>query len=448
VPAMAPREAAPLAVADAAGGDSDGGPDSVNGRSRGRRRRKSFPGLLRSIAPELVSGASDNDPTNVGTAVAVGARSAYQLSWVALLVAPLLAVVQTIAAHVGVVARNDLQTLAVERYGRRLGAILLVSVVVVNVVTIAADLQAGAAGIGVLVGLDPRWLVVPLGLALVGLLLLGRYEEVATVLRYLLLGFLAFGAAAVLAQPDWSRLLRASLVPALSLRHGEVAGALALLGTTLTSYVYVWETVSRGREEPLEESPENDRLARTRIGAVAGAVFTALVLWFMLVASAATLGQQHESVRSVQDAAAALGPLAGSLTTELFALGLLTSAVVALPVLMATTAYVVGAQFDWRRGLSERVRQARRFYAILAASIGLGLAVTLAGVSVIGMLVVASVIGGLGTPFGLVVLVRLARDPVVMGARPISSGLAIAGFTVAIVVGGFGLLLVIAALLD
>jgi Mn2+/Fe2+ NRAMP family transporter len=189
-------------------------------------------------------------------------------------------------------------------------------------------------------------------------------------------------------------------------------------------------------------------LARTRIGAVAGAVFTAVVLWFMLVASAATLGQQHESVRSVQDAAAVLGPLAGSLTTEFFALGLLTSAVVALPVLMATTAYLVGAQFDWRRGLSERVRQARRFYAILPTSIGLGLAVTLAGISVIGMLVAASVIGGLGTPFGLIVLVRLARDRAVMGARPISRALAIAGFTVAIVVGGFGLLLVIAALLD
>jgi Mn2+/Fe2+ NRAMP family transporter len=175
-----------------------------------------------------------------------------------------------------------------------------------------------------------------------------------------------------------------------------VLGGLALLGTTLTSYVYVWETVSRGPEVPPDESPDKETLTRTRIGAVAGAVFTAVILWFMLVASAATLGQHHGTVSSVQDAAAALGPLAGSTATDLFALGLITSAVVALPVLMATTAYVVGAQFDWRGGLSEGVGQAQRFYGILAAFIGLGLDVRLAGVSVVAMLVAASVIVGLG----------------------------------------------------
>ena len=131
-------------------------------------------GFLRSIGPELISGASDNDPTNVGTAAAVGASTAYQLAWVALLVAPLLGVVQTIAAHVGSVARNDLQTLTLKRYGRGVAALLLASVVIVNVVTIAADLQAGAAGIGLVAGVDSRWLVLPLGVVLVALLLAGR----------------------------------------------------------------------------------------------------------------------------------------------------------------------------------------------------------------------------------------------------------------------------------
>jgi Mn2+/Fe2+ NRAMP family transporter len=386
----------------------------------------------------VLSGASDNDPTNVGTAVAVGARTAYQLSWIALLVAPLLGVVLTIAAQVGAVARADLQTLTVKRYGQRVGAVLLVSVVIVNVVTIAADLQAGAAGVGLLAGVDPRWLVLPLGLALIALLIVGKYDELVAVLRYALLGFLAFGVAAVLARPDWSQLLRSSLVPTLSLNHDALAGGLALLGTTLTSYVYVWETVSRS-EEPSHAGPDDRGLARARLGAVVGAVFTAVILWFMLVASAATLGQRHEMVSSAQDAAQVLGPLAGSLATEFFAFGLLVSAVVALPVLMATTAYVVGAQFDWRRGLSERVGGARRFYAALTASIALGLTTSLAEVPVVDMLVAASVIGGLGAPFGLVLLVRLARDQGVMGAQTISRWLAIAGWTVAAVVGGVGL---------
>jgi Mn2+/Fe2+ NRAMP family transporter len=418
----------------------------MNRRDEVRIRWSRVRRLLRSIGPELVSAASDNDPTNVGTAAAVGAQTGYQLSWLALLVAPLLGVVLTIAAEVGTVARDDLQSLTLKRYGRGVAAVLLVSVVVVNLVTIAADLQAGAAGLGLLVGVDTRWLVAPLGLALAGLLVAGRYGQVVAVLRYLMLGFAAFGAAAVLAHPDWPRLL-ASLVPALPLRPGVVAGGLALLGTTLTSYVYVWETIGRGVEEPADGSVQGSVQGsrRARVGAVIGAVFTAVILWFMLVAAAATLGRHHQAAASAQDAARALRPLAGSAAADLFAAGLVVSAVVALPVLMATTAYVVGAHFDWRRGLSERVGNARGFYAILIASIGLALAVSLARIPVIGMLVAASVIGGLGTPIGLVLLVRLARDPRVMGPRRISRRLALAGWAVTVIVGGLGLLAILAA---
>jgi NRAMP (natural resistance-associated macrophage protein)-like metal ion transporter len=412
------------------------------GTTRPRRWRHRLGGWWRSIGPELVSAASDNDPTNVGTAALVGARTGYQLAWVALLVAPLLAIVQAIAAQVGSVARNDLQTLTLQRYGRRVAAVLLASVVVVNVVTIAADLQAGAAGVGLLAGVNSGWLVVPLGLALVGLLLVGKYDEVVGVLRYLLLGFLAFGVAAFLAHPDWSRVLTSSFVPTPSLRRGVVAGGLAVLGTTLTSYVYMSETIGRGREDGPPVTNDHLGLARARIGAVIGAVFTAVIFWSMLLASAATLGQHHRGVTSAQGAAQALRPIAGPLAADFFAIGLIVSAVVALPVLMSTTAYVVGAQFDWRRGLSEPVHRARGFYGALAASIGLAFAVTLANISVIGMLLAASVIGGLGTPIGVALLVLLARDHTVMGMQVISPRLAFAGWTVVAIIGGCGLLFV------
>jgi Mn2+/Fe2+ NRAMP family transporter len=342
-----------------------------------------------------------------GTAAAVGAQTGYQLSWVALLVAPLLGVVLTIAAQVGAVARDDLQSLTRKRYGRGVAAVLLVSVVVVNLVTIAADLQAGAAGIGLLAGVGSRWLGAPLGAALAGLLLAGRYGQVVAVLRYLMLGFAAFGP-----RPCW----RIRTGPACSkpvwFRRCRSAA---------TRWQAAWPcSAPRGVEEPPDGTPEGSGLARARASAVAGAVFTAVILWFMLVASAATLGRHHQAV---------------------------TSAVVALPVLMATTAYVVGAQFGWRRGLSEGIGRARAFYAVVVASVGLALAVSLANISVIGMLVAASVIGGFGTPVGLVLLARLARDPRVMGPRPISRRLAIAGWAVAVIVGGFGLLAIIGAAL-
>ncbi len=412
-----------------------------------RARRALRPRALAGIGPEILTAASDNDPTNVGTAAVVGAQTAYQLSWVALLTAPLLGVVLAIAAQVGMVARSDLQSLVLKRYGQSVSRVLLVSVVLVNLVTIAADLQAGAAGIGILAGVGSGWVILPLGLALVGLLLIGRYDEVVAVLRYLLIGFLAFGVAAVLARPDWAQVVRGIFVPVMTWQPQALAGALALLGTTLTSYVYLWETIARGVEEPADTSPGRTGLAQAKLGAVVGAISTAVILWFMLVACAATLGRRHLAVATAQDAASALRPLAGSLAPGFFAAGLVASAVVALPVLMATTAHVVGAEFDWRRGLSQKVRHAQGFYGILAASIALGVAVDLAGVPPIVMLVAASVIGGLGTPIGIALLVGLGRDPQVMGDQRISVRLAAAGWTAAIVVGGFGLLYVIGAAL-
>ena len=369
---------------------------SVTGRMRGRRPQSSLPRSLRSIGPEVLSGASDNDPTNVGTAVAVGAQTAYQLSWVALLVAPLLGVVLTIAAQVGAVARADLQTLTVKRHGQRVGAVLLASVVLVTwsrsrLISKPERPESGCWPASTRAGWWCRW----------DLRSSACWWSASTT-RWLPCCAMCCWAFSFLelqrsCAPGLVAVLRASLVPTLSLSHDALAGGLALLGTTLTSYVYVWETVSRGSEEPHDDGPSKQELSRARIGAVVGAVFTAVILWFMLVASAATLGQHHETVTSAQDAAQALGPLAGSLASDLFAFGLLVSAVVALPVLMATTAYVVGAQFDWRRGLSERVAGAQRFYLTLAASIGLGLATSLAEISAIDMLGRSERDRGLGT---------------------------------------------------
>lgn len=172
-----------------------------------------------------------------------------------------------------------------------------------------------------------------------------------------------------------------------------------------------------------------------------------MILWFMLITAAATLGVHHEKVASAQDAALALRPLAGSAAAGLFALGLVASAVVALPVLMTTTAHVIGTEFQWRRGLSQGISHASGFYAVLAASIALAAAVDLAGVSLLDMLIAASVIGGLGTPAGLVLLIRLARDRAVMGDKTISAGLAAAGWLVTAAIGVLGVVYIVVGLI-
>jgi Mn2+/Fe2+ NRAMP family transporter len=221
------------------------------------------------------------------------------------------------------------------------------------------------------------------------------------------------------------------VVPTFNLGHDDVDGAIALLGTTLTSYVFVWQTI-----EESEEGRHSQQLGAARLGAALGIGLTVAVFWFILVGTGATLGQHHVHIQTADQAAQALQPLAGSAAPYVFGVGLLASAVVALPVLMATTAYVVGDSFDWRTGLSERITKAWRFYAVLGASIALGAVISLVGISPIQILFVASIAGGVGTPVSLVFLLCVAGDERIMAGRPVSRWLLISGWVVAAALSG------------
>ncbi len=391
------------------------------------------PGLraaLRALGPGLVAGASDTDPTTVAAVAVIGATTVFGLAWLALLMAPALIVVQVIAARLAVLGGTDLQTAARTRFRPAVQHAVAVSIITVTVLTLAADLSVGAAAIGLLGGISAGWLVAPLAAAIVVLLVLGTNRSVQRVLKYLTLALLAYAVSAVLTNVSWSQVLHHSFVPSFSLTHDDIAGALALVGTTITSYVFVWQTVGLA-----EERPAPDELGPKELDAAFGIVFAVVIIWFILVATGATLGVHHETVQTAQDAARALTPLAGSAASTVFGLGLLASALIAVPVLMGTTAYVVGAEFGWRRGLSEPVARAPRFYTALAVSTAAAVLVTLVHVSAIQLLFYASIAGGIGTPLALACLLVLARDGTVMRGRPIGGGLRTAGWVVTATMG-------------
>jgi Mn2+/Fe2+ NRAMP family transporter len=373
----------------------------------------------------VVAGAADTDPTTVATLVVVGATTVYGLAWLTLLLLPVLAVVQILATRVGMASGRDLEKAVTDGYGRRWSGLLLVSILAVNVVTIAADLEAGAAALGIMTGVAWAWFVIPLALALLGLLVIGKYDEVERVLKYILLCLLAYGVAAVLAQPHWASVLRGSLVPELKLSPDYVTGALALLGTTLTTYMYVWQTV-----EQVEERRSRAWLGVRELDAVVGTVLAVAVFWFILVASAATLGVHHQHADTAVQAAQALRPVAGPFASALFAVGLLASAVVALPVIMSATAYATGSAFDWRCGLSLPVRKAPAFYAVLATGAVLGSVLALTGISPIRLLFIASIVAGIATPVGLVLLVLVAGNTRLMNQQAAGRPLLTAGWTI------------------
>jgi Mn2+/Fe2+ NRAMP family transporter len=360
---------------------------------------------LRELGPGLISGAAGTDPTTVATLVVVGATTVYGLAWLALLVFPLLAVVQVLATRVGFVSGRDLQQATGDGYGRVAAGVLLASVLAVNVLTVAADLEAGAAALSLLVHVDWGWFVVPLAVLVVVLLFRNGYDEVERVLRYVLLCLLAYAAAVVLARPHWTDVARGTLVPSLRLDHDHIAGALALLGTTVTTYMYLWQTV-----EQVEQPSVRWRVKLRQFDAIAGTALAAGVFWAILVASGATLGVHHKPVDTAEQAAAALRPAAGPLAAALFGVALLASTLIALPVIVASAAYATGAFFRWPRGLSRKVTEAPAFYSTVAAVAAAGAVLAAVVRDPIHLLFTASVAAGLATPVGLVLLVLVAGN--------------------------------------
>ncbi|MEU3458152.1 divalent metal cation transporter [Micromonospora sp. NPDC006766] len=371
----------------------------------------------------------------MATLVVVGASTMFGLAWLTLLIMPALVVVQVLATRVGVLSGRDLQRAVRDGYGRLVSVLLLVSILAVNVVTIAADVAAGATAIGLLVGSQSRWLIPAFAAGVLVLLLLGKYDEVERVLKVVLLGLLAYGAAAVLARPDWRAVAWGSLVPRVPFTREHVAGMLAILGTTLTSYMYVWQTVGQ-----VEDRCSRQNLRFRQFDAVVGAGLAAVVFWCILVASGATLGEHHQQVETAEQAAQALRPLAGPLAGAMFAGGLLASAVIAVPVIAASGGYVTASAFGWPRGLSRTPRQASRFYAVIVAQALAGVVLAMTGIGPIRLLFVASLIGGIATPLGLVLLVLAAGNPELVGSTRLHVGLRVGGWVVAVVVAAISVI--------
>lgn len=371
-----------------------------------------------------MSGASDNDPTTVATLSVIGATTVYALSWLVLLVIPMLAVVQAIATAVATCARCGLETAVIKRSGRVWALVALVAVVAVNLLTLGADTEAGGAALSLLTGIDFRWFVVPLAALVGAVLIYGNFERVKHVLVYVTLIFFAYGVAAFLAHPDWHA-VAASLIPHVQLTHAFYAGAIALLGTTLTAYAYVWQN-----QEVVEENPPVRQLGVVQATATLGIVVAGLTFFFILVATGATLGVHHKSVETAQDAAQALAPFAGRWASTIFGVGLLGSALLALPVLAASSAYFTGQMFGWHSALDAKPRRAPHFYATLIACLLFGAAIALLGVPAIKLLFWSGIVGGFATPVTLALMVLVATHKETMRGRPIGRGLAVAGWSV------------------
>jgi Mn2+/Fe2+ NRAMP family transporter len=368
----------------------------------------------RLLGPGIVSGASDNDPTTVATLAVIGSTTVYALGWLVLLVIPMLATVQAISGRVGAVCGEGLETILKSHYGRIAALVVLIAVFAVDQLTLAADLEGGGAALQLLSGFDYRWFIVPLAALTACALTLANYHAVRRYLIYIPLVFLAYVVAAFMAHPSWHSVLYHSFVPHINFDRAFSAGSIALLGTTLTAYAYVWETI-----EMSEERPRLMHLGLVQADAALGTVVAGVVFWFIVVATGATLGLQHHQVQTAQDAANALAPLAGKWASALFGIGLLASTLIALPVLAGTSAYVAAEMFGRRKGIDAQFQQAPFFYGVVIITLAIAIGITFMGVQPIPLLFAASIAGGLATPITLFFVLLAAGNTELMGSfRP------------------------------
>ena len=382
-----------------------------------------------SFGPGLVAGASDADPTTVASLAVVGAATGYALLWLVFLLLPMIAIVQSIAASIGAISPTSIQVAIRRHYGMTWALLALVAVVAVNLTTLTADLEAGAESLKLLTGIPREYFVLPLAGSVAWLLVSRSYLHVERFLSFLPFIFICYGISAVLARPDWGALARSLAIPHFDFTVPIATGALALLGTTLTSYVYYWESI-----EVSERGTLPSELRSMKADAVYGALAPGVCFLFILIATAATLGKHHIPVQTATAAAGALEPLAGRSATALFAIGLLASAVIAVPVLAGTSAYVVTQTFGWHGSLNASVGQARIFYGVLLGSLAISAGFAFAGFSPIALLYWASVAGGLATPLTLWFLVAIAQNRAVMGDHRVRGWLAYGGWAVTAIV--------------
>jgi NRAMP (natural resistance-associated macrophage protein)-like metal ion transporter len=393
------------------------------------------------LGPGFITGAADDDPSGIGTYAVAGASLGLATLWTALLTFPFMAAVQNICSRLGLVSGTGLAGILKAHYPRWVLYPAVALVFVANVVNIGADLGAIADAAGIVIGTPVPWLVIPIAFGLLAVQIFAGYKQIERIFKFLTIALLAYVVDAVLVHPPVAETLRATFVPTISIDQSYIATIVAIFGTTISPYLFFWQT----SQEVEEERAAGRRTERQRRGAsrfelriatidvTLGMLVSNLVMYFVILATALTLNASGTTdIETGADAAQALKPLAGDLAGLIFAVGMVGTGLLAVPVLAGSSAYAVSETFGWRSGLDEDWRKARPFYGVLALATLVGLVIPFTGVKPIDALFFTSILNGIAAPFLLVVIMLAARNMKVMRGQTIGPVLTALGWIVTI----------------
>jgi NRAMP (natural resistance-associated macrophage protein)-like metal ion transporter len=385
--------------------------------------------LLRSLGPGVITGAADDDPSGIATYSVAGAQFGTKLLWTALLTWPLMAAVQMMCARIGKVTGQGLAANFKQRFPNWLLRVVIVALLAANTINIAADLAGMADAAAMLSGVNAHLLVMVFAFLISWATIRLEYHQIANVLKWLVLVLFAYPITAFVVGADWSKVLRATLVPSMPHARDEWSTLVAILGTTISPYLFFWQASEEVEEE---KSAGQSTLAKRRGATLkelelrnfdvgVGACFSNMVMFFIILTTAITLNRHGLThIETTRQAAEALRPLAGKFAATLFTVGIVGVGFLAIPTLAGSTAYAFAETFRWRQGLDKKLKQAHAFYALILLSTGVGVGLDFVGINPVKALYWTAVINGLLAPFLLVAILIVASDKKLMRGQPSS----------------------------
>ena len=390
---------------------------------KSRRRVRRF---FSELGPGLITGAADDDPSGISTYSVTGASFGYAPLWTALFSFPLMVSVQLMCSRLGMVTGLGLAGVIRRRYPKWVlwGACSLL--IVANIVNIGADLGGMADATEMVTGVNSLvWTPIYAAL-IISLLFWTSYSLIAKVFKWLTLILFAYVITAFLAHPQWRTVLYSTFVPHVEWSSAYIATFVGILGTTISPYLFFWGAAQEVEEERKlgrqtveeREGATDEELRKSRTDVITGMFFSNLVMYFIILTTAATLhAHGTTTIDTAQQAAEALKPLAGSGAYLLFTLGLIGTGMLGVPVLAGAAAYAVAEACNWRGTLEDRPHLAKKFYAVVASSMILGLVLDYAGFNAVKMLFWSAVLNGVLAPPLVVLVVLLTSSKAIMGDR-------------------------------
>jgi NRAMP (natural resistance-associated macrophage protein)-like metal ion transporter len=385
--------------------------------------------LFKSIGPGVITGAADDDPSGIATYSIAGAQLGTSLLWTALITWPLMASVQMMCARIGKVTGQGLAGNIKQIFPRWLLLSFVAALLVANIINIAADLAGMADAAAMLSGINSHYFVVAFALLISWATVRLHYTQIANVLKWLVLVLFAYPITAFVVGANWGEVLRDTLIPSVPHSRDEWAMLVAILGTTISPYLFFWQASEEVEEEKSEgqstlalrrnATPQELELRNIDVGV--GAFFSNMVMFFIILTTAITLNRHGIThIETTRQAAEALRPLAGNFAATLFTIGIVGVGFLAIPTLAGSTAYAFAETLGWRQGLNKELKQARWFYALILISTGMGVALDFIGINPVRALYWTAVINGLLSPFLLVAILIVAANKKLMQGQPSS----------------------------